>query len=89
LVATVGVPLLILGGAFFPTTFLSKDLLLITQFNPVYHMSEAFTALSTNSKPWDNYDLLIHLRFLVGFLVVAIASGWLSYKQMLRNESHL
>jgi ABC-2 type transport system permease protein len=52
-------------------------------------MSEAFTALSTNSKSWDNYDLLLHLRFLVGFLIVAIASGWLSYKRMLRNESHL
>ena len=89
LVAAVGVPLLILGGAFFPTTFLSKDLLLITQFNPVYHMSEAFTALSTNSKTWDSYELVLHLRFLVGFLIVAIASGWLSYKRMLRSESHL
>jgi ABC-2 type transport system permease protein len=89
LVAAIGVPLLILGGAFFPTSFLSKDLLLITQFNPVYHMSEAFTALSTNSKALDTVDMQIHLRFLVGFLVVAIASGWLSYRQMLNHERHL
>ena len=89
LVAGVGVPLLILGGAFFPTTFLSKDLLLITQFNPVYHMSEAFTALSTDSKTLSNPDMVIHLRFLVGFFVVAIAAGWLAYQRMLQTESHL
>ena len=89
LVAAVGVPLLILGGAFFPTTFLSKDLLLITQFNPVYHMSEAFTALSTDSKTITSADMGLHIRFLIGFFVVAIASGWLAYKRMLRSESHL
>ena len=82
-------PLLILGGAFFPTTFLSKDLLLITQFNPVYHMTEAFTALSTDSKLLSNPDMVLHIRFLVGFFIVAIASGWLAYKRMVQNESHL
>ena len=89
LVAGVGVPLLILGGAFFPTTFLSKDLLLITQFNPVYHMSEAFTALSTDSKTLTSPDMVLHIRFLIGFFVVAIASGWFAYKRMLQTESHL
>jgi ABC-2 type transport system permease protein len=89
LVAGFGVPLLMLGGAFFPTTFLSKDLLLITQFNPVYHMSEAFTALSTNSKALTDADMVLHIRFLVGFFIAAIASGWLAYKQMLKSESHL
>ena len=89
LVATVGVPLLILGGAFFPTTFLSKDLLLVTQFNPVYHMSEAFTTLSTNSQALNTIEMRLHLRFLIGFFVVAIASGWLAYKRMLQSESYL
>jgi ABC-2 type transport system permease protein len=89
LVAGFGVPLLMLGGAFFPTTFLSKDLLLITQFNPVYHMSEAFTALSTNNKNLADADMVIHIRFLVGFFIAAIASGWLAYKRMLKTESHL
>jgi ABC-2 type transport system permease protein len=88
LVAGVGVPLLILGGAFFPTTFLSKDLLLITQFNPLYHMSEAFTALSTDSKKITSPEMVLHIRFLFGFFVVAIASGWLAYKRMLQSESH-
>ena len=89
LVAAVGVPLLILGGAFFPTNFLSKELLLITQFNPVYHMSELFTALSNDSKAMTSIDMVLHIRFLVGFLAVAIALGWLTYKRMLRAESHL
>jgi len=67
----------------------SMDLLLITQFNPVYHMSEAFTALSTDSKALTSTDMVLHLRFLAGFFIVAIASGWLAYKRMLRKESHL
>jgi ABC-2 type transport system permease protein len=33
--------------------------------------------------------MVIHLRFLVGFFVVAIAAGWLAYKRMLQTESHL
>jgi ABC-2 type transport system permease protein len=52
-------------------------------------MSEAFTALSTDSKTLSNPDMVIHLRFLVGFFVVAIAAGWLAYQRMLQTESHL
>jgi ABC-2 type transport system permease protein len=89
LVAGIGVPMLILGGAFFPTRFFSKELLLIAQFNPVYHMNEALSGISFQSKDWQDPDMLIHLRFLVGFFVVAIASGWLTYRQMLNQEKSL
>ncbi|MDX1977072.1 MAG: ABC transporter permease [Pseudanabaenaceae cyanobacterium bins.68] len=89
LVAGVGVPLLILGGAFFPTSFLSKELLLIAQFNPVYHMNEALSGFSAGNRAWNQPDMVIHLRFLFGFFLVAIAGGWLAYGQMLDQEKSL
>jgi ABC-2 type transport system permease protein len=89
LVAGVGVPLLILGGAFFPTSSLSKELLLFAQFNPVYHMNEALSGFSIQTKNWNDPDMLIHLRFLFGFFLVAIAGGWLTYRQMLNQEKSL
>jgi ABC-2 type transport system permease protein len=52
-------------------------------------MSEAFTALSTDSKTLTSPDMVLHIRFLIGFFVVAIASGWFAYKRMLQTESHL
>jgi len=52
-------------------------------------MSEAFTALSIDSKTLTSSDWLLHIRFLFGFFAIAIASGWLAYKKMLRSESHL
>lgn len=89
LVAGLGVPLLLMGGAFFPTKFLSKDLLLITQFNPVYHMNELLVAFSTNRQDFSNYEMVLHLRFLLGFFVISLASGWLTYQNMLRRERRL
>jgi len=39
LVAAFGVPLLILGGVFLPTSLFPKTLLNIANFNPIYHMN--------------------------------------------------
>jgi ABC-2 type transport system permease protein len=89
LVAGFGVPLLMLGGAFVPTSFLPKELLLITQFNPIYHMNEALLAVSYNAKDLSNYDLRLHFWFLGGFLIVSLGSGWLSYRRMLAMERRL
>ncbi len=38
LVATFGVPLLMLGGAFFPISLLPDGMLAVAQWNPIYHM---------------------------------------------------
>lgn len=89
LVAGFGVPLLILGGAFFPIAFLPPPLLLITQFNPIYHMNQALLDVSANSKDLSDPDLILHFRFLVGFFVASIASGWLAYRRMLGQERRL
>jgi ABC-2 type transport system permease protein len=89
LVAGFGVPLLMLGGAFVPTSFLPKELLLITQFNPIYHMNEALLKVSYDAEDLNNYDLRLHFVFLVGFLIVSLAGGWLAYRRMLITERRL
>jgi ABC-2 type transport system permease protein len=89
LVAGIGVPLLILGGAFFPTSFLPENLLLLAQFNPVYHMNSALLGVSAEGKGLEDGNLVIHLRFLLGFVAVAIMAGGLAYRRLLLGERQL
>lgn len=87
LVATFGVPLLILGGAFLPTSLFSQKLLDIAKYNPIYHMNEALLGV------WANGDSLAeiqdHFWFLSLFALVTSAIGWLSYQGMVRLERKL
>jgi ABC-2 type transport system permease protein len=87
LVAAFGVPLLILGGAFFPATFLPAALLKIAKFNPVYHMNQALVGVSANAQGLDKIGS--HFWFLCIFTVVVVVTGWLSYQRMLRVERRL
>ena len=87
LVATFGVPLLILGGAFFPASIFPKTLLAIAQYNPIYHMNQALTGVWAEA---DNIDGLgSHFQFLIIFTLLMILSGWFSYQQMLKKERRL
>lgn len=87
LVAAFGVPLLILGGAFFPTSFFPNTLLRIAKFNPIYHMNEALVAVSANGDGLRKIES--HFLFLCGFTVLVVGGGWLSYRRMLRVERRL
>ncbi len=87
LVAAFGVPLLILGGAFVPAFIFPKILLDLAQYNPIYHMNEALT--KTVSEGSSLSDIAFHFWFLVGFAVLMVATGWLSYQRMLRVERRL
>jgi ABC-2 type transport system permease protein len=87
IVAAFGVPLLILGGAFFPTSFFPDALLKIAKFNPIYHMNEALVGVSANG---DNLiKVESHFWFLCGFAVLVIGGGWFSYRRMLSVEQRL
>lgn len=87
LVAAFGVPLLILGGAFFPTAFFPETLLKIARYNPIYHMNEALVGVSANG---DNLTKIeSHFWFLCGFAVFVVGGGWLSYRRMLESERRL
>jgi len=87
LVAAFGVPLLILGGAFLPSSLFPKKLLDIANYNPIYHMNEALLGV------WAKGDKLAeiaeHLSFLSIFALIMIAGGWFSYQRMLRVERRL
>jgi ABC-2 type transport system permease protein len=87
LVAAFGVPLLILGGAFLPTSLFPKNLLQIAKFNPIYHMNEALLGVSADGDTVA--DIGTHFWFLSGFAVLMVACGWLSYRRMLMVERRL
>ncbi|MGD2183998.1 ABC transporter permease [Lusitaniella coriacea] len=87
LVAAFGVPLLILGGAFLPTSLFPETLLEIANFNPIYHMNEALVEVWANGKAWS--ELNPHIEFLCGFAAIMVIAGWFSYRRMLSVERRL
>jgi ABC-2 type transport system permease protein len=87
LVATFGVPLLILGGAFLPTSLFPDNLLKIAKYNPIYHMNEALVAIWAEGENLSEIDS--HFWFLCIFAGITIALGWLSYRSMLVVERRL
>ncbi|HCF28071.1 MAG TPA: ABC transporter substrate-binding protein [Cyanobacteria bacterium UBA11049] len=87
LVAAFGVPLLILGGAFLPTSLFPKSLLDIAKFNPIYHMNEALLGVSADGNGLS--EIANHFWFLLVFTVLMVVGGWLSYRRMLMVERRL
>ncbi|XHX78290.1 MAG: ABC transporter permease [Stenomitos frigidus ULC029] len=85
LIAALGVPLLLLSGAFVPIEFFPKALRDFAQFNPIYHMIEALAIAQDR----DRTALAPHLWFLVGFASLMVCAGWLAYRQMLNSERRL
>ncbi len=87
LVATFGVPLLILGGAFLPTSLFPKKLLNLAQFNPIFHMNEALVGIWAKGE--DVATISHHFLVLAIFALVMVFAGWLAYQRMLRVERRL
>lgn len=87
LVATFGVPLLILGGSFFPSTLFPKKMLDWAQYNPIYHINQALLGVWAEGKELS--QISEHFRFILIFAMVMLCTGWLSYQQMLRLEKRL
>ncbi|AFZ24355.1 ABC-type multidrug transport system, permease component [Cylindrospermum stagnale PCC 7417] len=87
LVAAFGVPLLILGGAFFPSSLFPKTLLNVAIYNPIYHMNEALLGVSAKGDKIS--DITVHFLFLLVFAMVMVVGGWLSYRRMLMVERRL
>ncbi|EKV00121.1 ABC-type multidrug transport system, permease component [Leptolyngbya sp. PCC 7375] len=83
LVAAFGVPLLIMGGAFMPTSIFPDSLLQLARFNPIFHMTEALTLVMA-AEPANE-----HIAFLSIFALAMVVAGWLSYRRMLNLERQL
>lgn len=84
LIAALGVPLLLLSGAFVPINFFPAALRTLARYNPIYHMIEALAAVSVEDISRDN--LMPHLWFLGGFTGLMVVAGWVAYRQMLHRE---
>jgi len=86
-VAAIGVPLLVLGGTFFPPSILPHYLLRLDYLNPIYHMNEALKGVSANNLGWlEIYD---HIIILIIFSVISLLIGIYSYRRMLNDEKRL
>ncbi len=83
-VAAFGVPLLVLGGTFFPISILPPYLLKIGYLDPVLHMNEALKGVSGAGSSAE--EVLTHLVFLVIFSLASITIGVFSYRGMLSRE---
>jgi len=87
LVATFGVPLLILGGTFLPASLFPDSLLRLAELNPIYHMNEALLGIAANGDALT--DIAQHVWFLGIFAGAMVIAGWLSYVRMLQVERRL
>lgn len=86
-VAAIGVPLLVLGGTFFPADILPSYLLTVAHLNPVFHMNEALREVSATGAGLAAVS--DHLAFLAIFSVACLLLGTRSYRRMLVRESRL
>lgn len=87
IVATFGVPLLIMGGTFFPSSLFPDKLLKIAQFNPIFHMNEAL--INVWGKGKDFADIQGHFLFLIIFAIIMVFFGWWCYERMIIQEKTL
>jgi ABC-2 type transport system permease protein len=84
LIAALGVPLLMLSGAFVPIEFFPRILQNAANFNPIYHMIESLADVLQRSK-----GLTDHFWVVLGWASLMLGGGWLSYCQLLsRERSH-
>jgi ABC-2 type transport system permease protein len=83
-VAAFGVPLLVLGGTFFPVSILPAYLLTLAYLNPIFHMNQALKGVSALGNGIG--DIATHLFFLIVFTLLALLLGARSYKSMLLQE---
>lgn len=82
--AAFGVPLLVLGGTFFPVTLMPRVLIEVAAVNPVFHMNEALKGVA--GLGLGASALATHLGFLAGFAIASLALGLWSYRRLLREE---
>ena len=85
-VAAFGVPLLVLGGTFFPISILPSYLLKLAYLDPIFHMNEALKGISALG--YGVRDISVHLIFLVVFTVLSMFLGVRSYRSMLVQEKN-
>ena len=82
--SAIGVPLLVLGGTFFPLEIMPGAMQAVAQLNPMLHMNQAFKGVAAYALGVN--ELRFELAFLTLFCVLAMALGVRSYRQLLALE---
>jgi ABC-2 type transport system permease protein len=83
-VAAFGVPLLVLGGTFFPVSILPNYLLKLAYLDPIFHMNQALKGVSALGMGFG--EISVHLIFLILFSLISMIIGIQSYRAMLVQE---
>ena len=79
-----GVPLLVLGGTFFPLVLMPKAMQMMAYLNPITYMNEALKAVAAQGA--GVAELRNELAFLGLFCGLALALGVSSYRHLLKLE---
>jgi ABC-2 type transport system permease protein len=79
-----GVPLLVLGGTFFPLELMPDAMQTVAQFDPILHMNQALKGVAAYGL--GVAELGVELALLAAFSVVALALGVTSYRHLLAAE---
>ena len=82
--SAIGVPLLVLGGTFFPLEIMPPAMQAVAQFNPMLHMNQAFKGVAAYGLGVG--DLRFELIFLVLFCALSLSLGVRSYRQFLTPQ---
>jgi ABC-2 type transport system permease protein len=79
--SAIGVPLLVLGGTFFPLEIMPQAMQVLAQINPILHMNQAFKGVAAYGMGM--VDLRFELTFLVVFCGLSMALGIRSDRRLL------
>ena len=82
--SAIGVPLLVLGGTFFPLEIMPRSMQAVAQLNPMLHMNQAFKGVAAHSMGLN--ELRFELSFLVAFCGLSLALGIQSYQHLLDGD---
>jgi ABC-2 type transport system permease protein len=86
-VSAFGVPLLVLGGTFFPPQMLPDFLLQLAHLDPIFHMNQALKPVSALGA--GVADIALHLMLLMVFAAVALTLGTHAYGALLQRERRM
>jgi ABC-2 type transport system permease protein len=79
-----GVPLLVLGGTFFPLELMPAAMQAVARFDPILHMNQALKGVAAYG--YGVVELRTELALLLAFCGVALLLGIRSYHQLLAAE---
>jgi len=82
--AAFGVPLLVLGGTFFPPSVLPPFLRRVAVFDPIFHMNQALKAVAAEGATLAQVST--HVLVLAIVSVLSLLVGALSYRRLLAIE---